>query len=250
MIDFEETYLHRRSVYRAVQQSQKSESLIAERIYQFAVLGKRELLLLLSAWLLGLDAVKGFSGVERAEMEQVTSISFDDWIKLQGVAAQLGRDIIEAEARDQESKAALQEKTPYGVATVLFTDAESKTKIRTLQQSVAGTQKHREGLATALRQNEAKRRSLGEAFFRDCLSHLDLLAKTQALGNAVTAIIGRMNYDINAVWLQHQKQQTEEFVQMAELVETLRVSYKDMPQALPQQDKPVYLEQPQDKPVA
>ncbi len=166
-------------------------------------------------------------------------MSLEKWIQLQAVAVQMKEDLKSAESKEKEAIAALQQKAPYGAATKLFAGTESKTQIQILQADVTAAQKHRETLAAALRQNVSKRQTLGGTFFQDCLTQLDKLAATQALGKEVTKIVERMKADINAAWTGHQKEQMEEFIQMAGLVDTLRVSYKDMPTALPQQDTPL-----------
>ena len=54
MLDFERNYRIRRAISQALQQSQKSESQVAERSRQIAIQSKQEMLLLLSKWLLEL----------------------------------------------------------------------------------------------------------------------------------------------------------------------------------------------------
>ena len=236
MIDFEQTYLHRRAVFRAVQQSQKSESQVAERIGKIAVAGKQELLLLLSAWLLELDPAVPLPEADRAEIRAITQVPLERWQELQGIAARIERDLKDAEAEEKAAQAAFQRQAPFGSANKLFAGGERRVHLQGLQDDASIKQKHRESLAIALRQNIASRQGLGETFLRDCLGQLDRLAATRTFGGAATAIIGRMTRDIAEAWAGHQKQQTEEFAQMAGLVEALRVSYKGAPSALPQQD--------------
>ena len=244
MIDFEQTYLHRRAVYRAVQQSQKSESQVAERIGKIAVAGKQELLLLLSAWLQETDGTTPLSDEERTEVAGLTQMPLPKWQQLQGVAAQIEQDLKAAEGEEKTALAAFQRQAPFGAANKLFAAGEKRVQLQGLQDDAALKQKRRESLAIALRQNVANRHSLAETFFRDCLSHIDKLSATQIFGREVTAIISRMTGEISEAWTGHQKQQTEEFSQMAGLVEALRVSYKDMPGALMQQDSSALLQGP------
>ncbi len=235
MIDFEQTYLHRKAVYRAIQQSQKVESEIAERIGKIAVRGKQELLLLLSAWLLELTSMAFVTEEEKAELQGMTQVSLEQWVQLQSVAKQIENDLKGAETAEKAAIGAFQKEAPFGSANKLFAAGERKVKIQGLQDDAAMKQKHRESLVIALRQNTAKRQDIGEQFFRGCLTQLDKLSSSRTFGKEATTILNRMTTEISKTWAGHQKQQTEEFVQMAGLVETLRVSYKDMPAALPQQ---------------
>lgn len=236
MIDFEQTYLHRRAVYRAVQESQRSESQIAERIGKIAVAGKQELLLLLSAWLLEMDGTAPLPEEERADVATLSQAPLEKWQQLQGVAAQIEHDLKVAQSEERSALAAYQKHAPLGAANVLFAAGERRAQLQALQDEAALKRKHRESLAIALRQNGASRQALGETFLRDCLGQLDRLSASRTFGKEATEIIGRMTREIGEAWAGHQKQQTEEFAQMAGLVEALRVSYKDMPPALPQQD--------------
>ncbi|MGI4791052.1 MAG: hypothetical protein ACRYFS_19675 [Janthinobacterium lividum] len=235
MIDFEQTYLHRKAVYRAVQQSQKSESQVAERIGKIAVAGKQELLLLLSAWLLELDTARPLSEAERAEVAGLSQMPLEKWVLLQGVADQIETDLKAAESEEKAALAAFQKQAPFGAANKLFAAGEKRAQLQALQDEAAIKQKRRESLSIALRQNSASRQALGKTFLRDCLSWLDTLSVSQIFGKEATAIISRMTGEIGEAWAGHQKQQMEEFSQMAGLVEALRESYKGMPEVLPQQ---------------
>lgn len=248
MIDFEQTYLHRRAVYRAVQQSQKSESQVAERIGKIAVKGKQELLLLLCAWLLEMDGATPLSDAERTDVGSLTQMPLEKWQQLQGIAAQIERDLKAAEGEEKTALAAFQKQAPFGAANKLFAAGERRTQLQALQDDAALKQKHRESLAIALRQNGANRQALAETFLRDCLAQIDRLSSSQTFGKEATAIINRMTGEISEAWAGHQKQQTEEFAQMAGLVTALRESYKDMPSALPQRDAaPLIQEHGEDK---
>lgn len=239
MIDFERTYRARRAICRALQQSQKSESQIAERSGQIAVNGKRELLLLFSEWLLGLNSASAMPETERRELQSLTQMPLEKWVQLQAIAVQIEKDLKEAEGKEKEAIAAFQKKAPFGAATKVFADAESKSQIKTLQNDVAAAQKYHEILSLALKQNVEKRQGLGETFFRDCLAQLDKLAISQAFGKEATLIINRMTTETNAVWVGHLKQQAEELDQIAKLIQTLRVSYNDTAASPPQPRKMV-----------
>ena len=235
MIDFERTYRIRRAICRALQQSQKAESQIAERSGQLAIKGKRELLLLLSAWLLDLNSSTGMSEPERTAVQSLTRMSLENWIKLQAEAVQIAKDVKEAEGKEKEAKFALHKMAPLGAFTQLSAGAESRSEIKILQNNAAVAHKHRENLCLALKQNIAKRQSLGETFSRDCLSQLEKLESAPVLGKEVQAIRSQMNNEINRIWEEHRKQQSGELEQIAQFVEHLREGYKDTSESPPQQ---------------
>lgn len=192
MIDLERTYRIRRAICRVMQQSQKAESQIAERSKQIAVKGKHDILVLLSAWLLDLKSASAISEAEQTAVQNLTQMSLEKWIRLQAVAMQIEKDLNKAERDEKEAIASLQQKAPYGAATRLLTDAESKSQIKVLQNNVAAAQKYRESLLDALKENVGKRQRLGETFLRDCLSQKDQLASTPVLGIEVKAILSHM----------------------------------------------------------
>jgi len=228
MIDFERTYRHRRVISQALQQSQKSESHAAELSAKVAVDCKRDLLIFLSAWLLGLNPANALTGAEREEIQSLTQMPLDRWIQLQANAVQNQKDLTEAGSRGKEA-IALRYKAPFGAVTKVFADAESRRQIKVLQDNVAAAQKHQASVSEAARKNVAERQRLGEMFFRDCLRQPDKLASTQALGKETGLIVNRMTERTNALWVGHRKQQAGELDQIAKLLEDLRDSYKDVP---------------------
>lgn len=229
MLDFERNYRIRRAISQALQQSQKSESQAAERSKQIAIQCKREMLFLFSNWLLALNSANAVSEAERQEVQSLTRVSLGVWIQLQTATVQIARDLKEAEGKEKEAFAALQRKAPFGTATKMFADTESKMQIRNLQNALASAQKHCENIGMRLKQNTADRRTLSEAFFRDCLKQCDKIASTKAFGKEAGATLSRMSKETNALWVRQTKQHIEELDQLAGLIAALRGSYNDKP---------------------
>ncbi len=234
MLDFERNYRIRRAISQALQQSQKSESQAAERSRQIVIQCKREMLLLCSHWLLALNSASAVSEAERQEIQSLTRVSLGMWIQLQTAAVQIAKDLKEAEGKEKEANAALQKKAPFGTATKMFADTESKMQIRDLQNAVASAQKHCDNMSARLKQNAADRQTLGEAFFRGCLKHWDRMASTKAFGREAGAILSRMSKETNALWVRQTKQHTDELDELANLIAALRGSYKDQPPSSPE----------------
>ena len=132
-------------------------------------------------------------------------------------------------SKKKEANAALQKKAPFGTATKIFADTESKTQIRDLQNAVASAEKHCEKTFARLKQNEADRRTLSELFFRDCLNHCDKIASTKAFEREAGTILNRLSKETNALWVGQTKQHLSELDQLAALIATLRASYEDQP---------------------
>ena len=233
MLDFERNYRIRRAISQALQQSQKSESQAAERSKQIAVQCKQEILLLLSKWLLELNSASAISEAERQEIQSLTRVPLETWIQLQTASVQIAKDLKEAEEKEKEANAALQKKAPFGTATKMFADTESKMQIRDLQNAVAAAQKHYENTSARLKQNAADRRTLSEVFFRDCLKHRDKIASTKAFGKEAGAILSRLSKETNALWVRQTKQHINELDQLASLIAALRESYKEGPASPP-----------------
>ena len=234
MIDFERNYRVRRAISQALQQSQKSESQSAELSRQFAIQCKREMLLLFSNWLLGLNSASAVSETERQEIQSLTRVPLGTWTQLQAAAIQIAKDIKEAERREREANAALQKKAPFGTATKMFADTESKGQIKDFQNAVVSAQKHCDTMFARLKQNEVDRRTLSEIFFRDCLKQCDKIASTKAFGKEAGAILSRLSKETNALWVRQAKQHIAELDQLAALIATLRESYKDQSLFLPE----------------
>ncbi len=234
MIDFERNYRVRRAISQALQQSQKSESQAAERNKQIVIQCKQEMLLLFSKWLLELNSASAVSEAERQEIQSLTRVSLGTWILLQTTMVQIAKDIKEADGKEKEANAALLKKAPFGTATKMFADTESKMQIRDLQNAVASAQKHRENMGARLKQNAADRRTLSEVFFRDCLKQCDKIAATKAFGKEAGVILSRMSKETNALWVRQTKQHMKELDELASLIATLRESYKDQPPSSPE----------------
>jgi hypothetical protein len=234
MLDFERNYRIRRAISQALQQSQKSESQAAERSRQIAIQCKQDMLLLLSKWLLELNSASAVAEAERQEIQSLTRVSLGTWIQLQIVAVEIAKGLKEAEGKEKEANAALQRKAPFGTATKMFADTESKLQIRDLQNAVASAQKHHENMSARLKQNAVDRRTLGDAFLRDCLKQCDKIVSTKAFGREAGAILSRMSKETNALWVRQTKQHTDELDQLAKLIATLRESYKDGPASPPE----------------
>lgn len=234
MLDFERNYRIRRAISQALQQSQKSESQAADRNRQIAIQCKQEMLLLFSDWLLKLNSASAVSGAECQEIQSLTRVSLGMWIQLQTAAVQIAKDFQEAEGKEKEANAALQKKAPFGTATKMFADTESKQQIRELQNAVVSAQKHCENTSARLRQNAADRRTLSDLFFRDCLKHCDKIASTKAFGREAGSILSRLSNETNALWVRQTKQYLEELDQLANLIAALRESYKNQPASLPE----------------
>ena len=147
---------------------------------------------------------------------------------------EIAKGLKEAEGKEKEANAALQKKAPFGTATKLFADTESKMQIRDLQNLVASAQKYRENMAARLNQNAADRRTLSEVFFRDCLKQYDKIASTKAFGREAGAILSRMSKETNALWVRQTKQHTDDLDQLANLIAALRGSYKEGPASPPE----------------
>ena len=229
MLDFERNYRIRRAISQALQQSQKSESQAAERNKQIVIQCKRDLLLILSNWLLKLDVVSAVSEAERQEIQSMTRVPLGTWIDLQTAAMQIAKDLKEAENKEKEANAALQRKAPFGTATKIFADTESRMQIKNLQGAVASAQKNSENMSARLKQNVVDRQTLGEAFFRDCLKHCDKIAFTKAFGREAGAVLSRLSKETNELWVRQTKQHIEELDQLANLIAALRESYKNKP---------------------
>lgn len=219
---------------QALQQSQKSESQAAERNRQIAIQCKREMLLLFSHWFLALNAASAVSAAERQEIQSLTRVPLGTWIQLQTALVQIAEDLKEAEGKEKQANAALQKKAPFGTATKMFADTESKMHIRELQNAVASAQKHCENTSARLKQNVTDRRTLGELFFRDCLKHYDKIATTKVFGKEAEAILSRLSKETNALWVRQTRQHLEELDQLANLIAALRESYKDQPASQPE----------------
>ena len=244
MIDFERTYRHRRAIYLALQQSQKSESLAAQQSAKIAVNCKRELLIYLSAWLLELSSVNALTAAERTEIQSLTQMPLEKWVPLQLEAIQFEKDLKGAVGREKEAISLLDKAAPYRAATKMFAGAESKSQIKSLQNDVAAAQKRRENHSKAVDANVKKRQEFGEAFFRDCLRQWDKLASTQALGKEAGAILNRMTQGTNAIWAGHLKQQAECNDLIGKVFQNLDESYKQTPTTLlPQYVAPAPQEQ-------
>lgn len=224
----------RRAICKALQQSQKSESQAAELSAKIAVDCKRELLIYLSAWLLGLDSNNTATAAERAEVQNLTQMSLEKWVQLQLDATRFGNDLKEAESKEKEAIALLDKDAPYRGATKIFAGATAKSQIKVLQNNMVAAQKHREGMSEAVKRNVVERQRSGETFLRDCLRQWDKLASTQALGKESGAILNRMTKETNAIWVGHLKQQTEDFDRIAKVFGNLHEVYKD-PSATPLQ---------------
>ena len=233
MLDFERNYRIRRAISQALQQSQKSESQAAERSNQLVIQCKREMLLLFSKWLLELNSASAVSEAERQEIQSLTRVPLRTWVQLQTAAVQTAKDLKEAEGKEKEALAALQKKAPFGTATKMFADTESKMQIKELQNAVASAQKYCENMAARIKQNTADRRVLSEAFFRDCLQHCDKIASTKTLGREAGAILSRLSKETNALWVRQTKQHIEELDQLANLIAALRESYETKPASPP-----------------
>jgi len=228
MIDFERTHRIRRAINGSLQQSQKSESHAAELCRQLAVNGKRDLLLLLSKWLLELNPVSATSEAEFKEMQSLTQTSLEKWIQLQSAVVQNEKDLRAAAGKLREAEGAFRKKAPAGWVTKMVAGAEAKSQIKILQDNVAAAQRHCEGVSRAIEANEKNKQALGETFLRDCLKQREKLATTRALGKEAGAILDRMTNEINAIWVRHRKQQAEDLDRIAKLIEGLRESYKDL----------------------
>ena len=234
MLDFERNYRIRRAISQALQQSQKSESQTAEGSSKIVIQCKQEMLLLFSNWLLELNSASAVSEAERQEIQSLTQVPLGTWIQLQMAAVQIAKDLKEAEGKEKAANAALQKKAPFGTATKMFADSESKMQIKGLQNAVASAQKHCENTSTRFKQNVAERRTLSELFLRDCLKHCDKIASTKAFGRASGAILSRLSKETNALWVRQTKQHLEELDQLANLIAALRESYKNQPASLPE----------------
>ena len=229
MLDFERNYRIRRAISQALQQSQKLESQAAERNKQIVIQCKRELLLIFSNWLLKLDVASAVSEAERQEIQSMTRVPLGTWIDLQTAAMQIAKDLKEAENKEKEANAALQRKAPFGTATKIFADTESRMQIKNLQGAVASAQKNSENMSARLKQNVVDRQTLGEAFFRDCLKHCDKIAFTKEFGREAGTVLSRLSKETNELWVRQTKQHIEELDQLANLIAALRESYKNKP---------------------
>lgn len=229
MIDLERTHRIRRAINGSLQQSQKSESHATGQCRQLAVNAKRDLLLLLSKWLLGLTSASAVAEVASREVQNLTRASLEKWVQLQAEAVQSEKDLRLAEGKEKEAVAILQHKAPFGAATKVFAGAEAKSQIKTLQDNAAAAHRHCESLSRAIAGNEKNRQALAENFLRDCLRQREKLATTRALGKETGAILDRMTNETNAIWARQRKQQAEDLDRIAKLIESLRESYGDIP---------------------
>lgn len=250
MIDLERTHRIRRAINGSLQQSQKSESHAAEQCRQLAVNGKRDLLLLLSKWLMGLNSASAVAEVASREIQSLTRASLGKWVQLQMDAVQNEKDLRLAEGKEREAIAVLQHKAPFGAATKVFAGAEAKSQIKTLQDNVAAAHRHCESLSRMIEGNTKNKQALAEAFLRDCLKQREKLATTRALGKEAGAILDRMTNEINAIWVRHRKQQAEDLDRIAKLIEGLRESYKDLPTSPARSRKALSFREQSDKDTA
>lgn len=227
MINLKQTFRVRQTLNRTLQHSQQAESRVTERSAEIAIACKRDLLALLSTWLLGIKSATDLSPADRSQMQSLTRSSLDTWLHLQGEAVRLATELKAAEGAEQEAEAALSRKAPFRAVTKAFADSETKAQIKGLQNNLAAAQKWRDDLSAALKQNVALRQGYAEKFLRDCLSRLDSLTLTQALGKQAAGMRDRMVTQVNALWVDHAKQQAEDFGKIANLFGHLHTVYRD-----------------------
>ena len=153
MIDVNQAFRIRLVICKALQDSQKSEAHATERTADLAVACKRELLSLLSVWLMGLKSTTALTAAERGEIQSLTRMPLDRWLQLQNEAERLEMDLKDVQGKEREAGSSLQKKTPFGSVTKAFADADSKRHIKTLQDGLAAAERSREGVARALKQN-------------------------------------------------------------------------------------------------
>lgn len=234
MLDFKQNYQNRRIILRAVQEGQKSESNVVQAVGERAIHGKRELLLLLSGWLMELKPGTKISSSERNELQALTEVSFDKWIELQKDAEQIMEELNNAEKQVAQASADKKMKAPMGFLSKMAAKDIQKQEIDKLAHVVKSAQLHCDEVKQKLKKIESDRQTLAETFFRDCFSNLKLVMATQALGTEVTEITNRMTIEINNIWGQFQEQQAHNLQEVSDAIDELRRGYTNASEFLPQ----------------
>ena len=232
-MDFEGKYQNRRTIFRLIQEGLKAESEVVKKIGDRAVFGKKEILLLLSAWLMELKSETSILDAERNEVQSITETSLHKWIELQSEAERITIKLKSAENDFSQEKIILSRKSPIPFISRAVANDTKRKEIDAISDSAKQARSHRDDLKNDLRRNETDRQVLAERFFRDCLQNLGQLAQTQALGAEVTKITSHMTADINTIWVQFQERQSQDLIKISNAIDELKTDLAAFNKYLP-----------------
>lgn len=206
-----------------MQQCQTEEAVAINKMGAAALTAKLRILELLSQWL---SSLKRSHQTDVQEMEQFTTIAFEQWIELQSFAQEMETEVKAALEKEKGTSADYYAVARLGHASKLFADAAKKSQIKDLEYHSTTARQHREHLQRKLNENITQRQAIGERFLRDCIDQIETLSSTKTFGAQVTTILEGMTNDANTVWESHIKQQKEHLAQVSSAVDSLVRGYE------------------------
>lgn len=207
----------RKAIYDTVKSSQSEEHDAIARMGEVSINHKRQLLELLSTWLL--SQKQRTVPVSSQNLLAATSISLQEWCTLQQEADGYVSKIADARKVENEADQAYWAKCPFGAVTELFADNNNSPEMSRLKQDAQAKRSHRESIEASLNANILRRQQIGEQFLRNALQNLDTVCEQDAIGRQAQQIIAQMSTQMQAAWEPCNKREQQ---RVTDMIDNLR----------------------------
>lgn len=210
----------RKAIYDTVQTSQSEEHHVIARMGEVSINHKRQLLELLSTWLL--SQRQRTVPTTSQNLIAATGISLSEWCTLQREANDYTPRIADARSAERAAEQAYWAKCPYGKITEWFGDDANSPEISRLAQDVRAKRSHRESLEASLNANILRRQQIGEQFLRNALQNLDAVCEQDAIGRQAQQIMMQMSTQMKAAWEPCNRREQQRVADMIDSLRTIK----------------------------
>ena len=207
----------RKAIYDTVKTSQLEEHHAIARMGEVSIDHKRQLLELLSTWLL--SQRQRTVAVSSQNLLAATGVSLQEWCTLQREADDYATKIAAALGVEKVAEQAYWAKCPLGVVTQVFASNENAPEISRLKNDADAKRSHRQSLESSLKTNVSRREQIGEQFLRNAMQNLDAVCEQDTIGRQAQQVIAQMSAQMKAAW---EPCNNREKQRVADMIDNLR----------------------------
>jgi hypothetical protein len=217
--DPEKTFNARKTIYKALENSQKLEHEILRGISAKSIEAKQSILQIVSGWLMSVDSEN--QRKKALEMGKVSGMDLSLWINLQAEAAVLEADLTAKQKLKSEAEASYSNMAPLGFISGWLADAEEERKIKEKKAHFLVCKAQMEVAAQKLAKNISSRQSFGEEFIKKSLQNIAALISCEDVGPKIQDQLNDLALHMKNNWVLLKMRQTKFIesikIQVAEL---------------------------------
>ena len=220
--DAQKAFNQRRQIYLAVQEIQRLEHEVFKRISDSTTKRKRELLEILSAWLLDQKS----ESPNHRQVEMLSGCPMRTWLDLQRASVPLQDEVNRCTAEARVAENEYNTAAPLRIVSEWTADGERKTHLQQLAATKNLKIANRDMATRRMDENIEARQVFAKQFLRGCLSELGQLSTTNVFGERARRVVGELATAVADEWRNHVQANSAAVASIENNIQQLRQIYR------------------------